>query len=259
MRISSQEMPADGSLTLLPSELGRKLLQSGKRGVVPVPEERGPGVSRALAKAMERGPTVSARQRTHSMADYFGVDRGPGVQLMAAYGRQPKNEEAFLRQSPAAGGFVATRKSDHSSLQQTVPDLAKMPFWVWRVLRVINPGDKFQQRSGQTIEATEMLYEAQLFLAKEAATARGELQPCWEVQSGNFFRTEQEKRKKRLKRILLGKKTKKTIKKADDSRFKIPLTALLRADNLVGGGFSLTPSRQIPAFVRLFLEKHFDI
>lgn len=253
---SAQEMPLDGSLALLPSELACRLLQNGKRGVVHV-KESAPGMSRALARAMERGPAAAARQRTHTMSDFYGVDRGPGVQLVAAYGRQPNNEASFLEQTPAAGGFVATRKSEHSALQRVVPELSEMPFWVWRILRVISPGDPIQQRSGEVTIATGPVYEAQLFLAKDAATARGEMQPCWEIQSGNFLRTEEEKHRKAVKKALFGRRKKKTIKKKD-CRLKIPLTAFLRPENLVGGGFSLTPSRQIPAFVRLFLEKHFQ-
>ena len=258
--LPAKELPADGRLNLLPSELARKLLETGKRGMVPLRAttnvESGP--SRALARCMEYDKTKNARQRTHSMADYYGIDRGEGVQLVASYGTQPRTTEAFLSQAVATGGFVATRAAQNSALKQMIPDLELMPYWVWQILRIYQPGESVQHRDGKATVATEPVYEAQIFVAASPETVQGKLQACWEIQAGGaFLRTAEEKQKRQVNKFW-GKKRKTTA--ADkQARFKLPLTAFLRPANVVGGGFHLTPARQLPAYVRLYLNGEFDV
>ena len=176
----AKELPADGRLNLLPSELARKLLETGKRGMVPLRAatnvESGP--SRALARCMEYDKTKNARQPMHSMADYYGIDRGEGLQLVANYGTQPRTTKAFLSQAVATGGFVATRAAQNSALNQMIPDFELMPYWVWQILRIYQPGESVQHRDGKTTVATERAYEAQIFVAANPETAQGKLQAC---------------------------------------------------------------------------------
>lgn len=207
---------------------------------------------------MEGGQTTQARQRTHAMADFCGVERGVGVPLVAGYGSQPKSEEAFLSQVPAAGGFVATRRPTNSALPRAVPNLGRMPFWVWRALQIHQAGQEVRKRTGETFVANETIYEAQIFVSKSPEQMQGPLEACWEMAGGEFLRTAAEKSRKRLRRAVFGghkKNAQKQKQKQKDSRYKLPLTALLRRGNLVGGGFHLTPSKQIPSYVRRYLLK----
>ncbi|CAE8653696.1 unnamed protein product [Polarella glacialis] len=254
---SGGELPADGRRSLLPAELAAKMLADGKRGMVLVPTTScmplASGSAGSLLELVGKEQIGMPRQRVHTMADYFCLARGRDVPLVALYGQQPRTDAAFLAQSPAVGGYVATRRATHSALAQACPQLKRMPFWVWRVLHAYQPGDSFPRPVQGLLVATEPVFEAQVHAASDPDTCRGSLEPCWEeLAGGQVMRTMAAKLKARARRQLFQQQGgKRNIDKSDN--LLIPLTAFLRPGNLIGGGFHVTPARHVPGYVHQFI------
>ena len=243
-------MPPDGRRSMLPRDLGAALRAAGKRQ---------PGVARAMLprqtvplEGAGVGPDIriggpvqrQARQLVHNLAEIFGVQRGVGIDILARYGRQPRTAAEFAARPPGLGGFVASRVYLASPLAQQEPGLTTMKFWVWRVVRVYQVGEEFEQSIGNHKAAAVTTYESQLYVA----TGSGALRPCWNrVARATFIRTLSEKARHKRKRLL------KSGRAKSSAEVRLPLLGYLRGGNLIGGGFHLTALRRVPPFVKHYL------
>lgn len=254
-RNSSGTMPADGRRTMLPGQLFQQLRFAGKRGgpaatVTPPPPDADSSAMRSLqATCVIRGRVRrTARQLSHSMRDSFRVVRGPRVDVVARYGRQPQSEAEFLARQPGIGGFVATLPAASSAFAQQDSNLVKAAFWTWRVLKAYQPGETFPEPVSGRQVAVEETYEAQLFAPGKDRKMRA----LWDKMSeAVFLRTKLEKQRHRLQLQRRGAK----VKKDKPHRVLAPLTAYLRKCNMLGGGFVLTSGGRVPPLVQQVLLK----
>lgn len=244
-------MPSDGRRQMLPRDLGIALMAAGKRRS---------GVSRALPRqavpvdGAGDGPDIRiggpvhrpARQLVHALAEIVGVQRGVGIDILARYGRQPHTEAEFLTRQPGLGGFVATRAILSSPMAKQEPGLSTMKFWTWRVIRVYQVGEEFDEPIAGRKGAAETTYESQLYVAN----ARGVLRPCWNrMARATFIRTLSEKARNKRRRLLRSGRAKSS------AEVRLPLLGYLRGGNVIGGGFHLTALRRVPPFVKQYLAQ----
>ena len=92
----------------------------------------------------------------------------------------------------------------------------------------------------------ERVFEAQLYcpVDKDATDMKQPLGPCFD----------------KLDRKLFLRNPRERALRGDDSVWSDhahkPLTALLRTCNIIGGGFGLTPTSRVPAFIHGYAERH---
>ena len=253
---------------LLPAQLAAEMRKAGKRDPSdlrdlrkrnsPLPPAQPPIGGVRLVPLGK--PPPAPRQFAHVMGDRLGVSRGDGVQLAARYGAVPKSKDEFQCRAVTLGCYVATRTFRSSPLARGSTKLTDAPFWVWRVIRVYQDGDDLDVPVGGHTSAPGTCYEAQLHW--EGPYKRW--LPCWNRMAlGSLLRTEQEKTQRAMKRALRypdpASKKRKREDKDDDpttenkSTVKTPVWSLLRPGNLAGGGFQLTRSRRLPAYVRNYV------
>ena len=95
--------------------------------------------------------------------------------------------------------------------------------------------------------AAEKTWEAQLFcpVDKHAADMSHKLGPCFDKLDKTLFLRTPEERKER-----------EGGGDALSDGIHKPLTAFLRAANISGGGFSLTPTGKLPGFIQRYAQAH---
>ena len=149
-----------------------------------------------------------------------------------------------MARPPGLGGFVATRAMGTSQLAAHAPGLKTMRYWVWRVVRAYQVGEKFDEPIAKQEFALVQTYECHLYV--EAAS--GMLHPVWHhVARAVFIRTLSEKARRKRRRLLQSGRAKSS------STIRKPVLGFLRGVNLVGCGFHLTSLRRVPKFIRQFL------
>ena len=187
---SSGAMPIDGSRQWLPHELAAKMRAAGKRAaLVPgVPAGR----PRPLVSPEPFDATPAARpppmnQFAHALAKSAQLARAPDVALVVSAGRAARSAEEFVRAPVAAGCCVVTRPAPKSLLGRASRRLAELPFWVWRVLRVFDPGSALPANSRHAAQAVDPTYEAHLYCPSAGVQMSAPMRPCWDVQNEQVF------------------------------------------------------------------------
>ena len=201
-------------------------------------------------------------QRAHQLSYQFDIARAADVELSVGTSAVPRSAEAFCHNPVAPGCFVVTRPAPKSPLGRASKTLQQLPFWVWRVLRVFDPGSALPANTLHLDTAIQPTFEAHLYCPAHGTSMSSPLRPVWDVQSATaFLRTPAEKAAKFLKAARKG--AAKLVPavpaggqaSAGGARVHAPLTAFLRPGNLVGGGFPLTMTSCVPQVVRTYVTK----
>ena len=240
----------------LPQQLAVEL---HTRGLRPHVADGAPGASGApgagfddLPAALRApGPPPPLIQRAHSLASRFGIVRGAAVELRTRPGPPPRTDAEFEARPLVEGHCVVTFPAPHSPLGKAVPRLATAPFWVWRILRVFQPGSVLPDNSRRIHQLDEVAFEAQLLAPTAPRGPRARMHLCWDVvPKAVFLRTPAEKAAFKDKQAArAGKRKRSRAEPLVPDRAHRPLTAFLRTGNVLGGAFCLTAPGAVPRFV----------
>ncbi len=239
-------------------ELPKALQRAGKRRVgVLLPRVVDPAAVPESSVSMGPSPMVVAApplaQRAHQLSQQFHIARAADVELSAGTSTVPRSAEAFRHNPVAPGCFVVTRPAPKSPLGRASKSLRQLPFWVWRVLRVFDPGSALPANTLHLEAAVQPTYEAHLYCPVGGGSMSRPLRPVWDVQGETaFLRTPAEKAAKAAKAARKGPHGQAS---GGPARVHTPLTAFLRTDNLIGGGFPLTVTSRLPQVVRTYVSE----
>ena len=251
---SSGAMPSDGSRQWLPHELAAKMRADGKRGAAVPGVREGHRRPLVFPEAFDASPAAAPppmNQFAHSLAKSAQLARAPDVALVASAGRAARSVEEFVQTPVAAGCCVVTRAAPKSPLGRASRRLAELPFWIWRVLRVFDPGSALPANSRHAAQAVDPTYEAHLYCPIVGVRMTTPMRPCWDVQNEQvFLATPSEKEALRGRPRGSSGRPGRKRKRSPEAEVHVPLTAFLRPGNLVGGGFGLSASERVPAIVR---------
>ena len=197
-RESKAQLPEDGHLQWLPHQLALKVIRARKaKSSVEswVSVESGlamptlPQSMRAVFPELDLGRRPRAlQQRFHKLGDLHGIARGDQVELhMGSLGERISSVEQFIRNKIKPGTCVVTHTASSSPLGRLQPDLASLPYWVWRVLRVIDRGDPLPVDGlGRATGAMSRTYEAQLLKPADGRMTSS-LMPLWDPRSTSLL------------------------------------------------------------------------
>jgi hypothetical protein len=225
----------------LPHELAKRLRRSGCRGAHGALAAPGVEDPHAAVPFLDLQIGVDApplRQVAHALSSTCAVERATDVPLVHKGSRGPKNIEEFKASPIVAGCMVLTRAARHCALARQCPDVARLAYWPWRILRVVREGSTLPANSRHLQRAAETTYEAHLY-CPGGGHMGGTLHPLWDEQSEMvFLATVEEKRGQRHKK-----------KDVDNYQpvVHVPIRGFLRPENIVGGGFQLTRAGRLPA------------
>ena len=242
----------------LPTELAPLLESIGRRPLLPPPAQSF-NPSDIPAELLAARPPAPLVQRSHIKAQRCGVQRGEGVVLRARYGPPPTTAAEFETRPIAVDGFVITPGATHSPLAKASPALAGETLWVWRVLRIFPAGEPLPANTMGRQRVDVDVFEAQVYAPVRPGLG-SPMEPCWDKMSrAVFLKTRAERLAKRQRNVAqrsapssLGSVG--SPEGAHDSVYE-PLCAFLRAGNVYGGGFFLTTTSRVPAFVRSYAER----
>ena len=229
----------------LPSELGALVARARGESQGLTAVERRSQAMEAIGILGVGAPRVLLKRRAHVAADIYGFTLGRGVDATLAVGVAAASVAEFPLRPVACGGFVIARPAGHSHWSRAAPVLAHFPFWLWRVLRVYAQGDPLP---GDGKPARGHTYEAQLYRPR-GASGRAKWSPCWTDGRPQFIRTPAEKTRHGV-HVLRRRKAGRQSAKSQPSPLFSPMRAFLRPDNVVGGGFHLTPGGSVPSHVQ---------
>ena len=187
------------------------------------------------------------RQRYHALGQVHGVICGPNVGLAAPNLKFPPKTVAELKARPImAGTYVITMPAKGSTLESTSEKLTGASIWLWKVLRVLEPGSALPPNTRQAKTTSERTYESQLYIPVEAPlTATSSFRPLWDKLSElSFLRT--------LGELRRGPDADRAT--AAEKMMHVPLVAMLRIDNILCGGFTLTNTQRLPVVVHTYLK-----
>ena len=166
--------------SMMPAALGKALASQGLRAQRPQStppsvswgswrssgSASGAGAAAAGEDQVERsGAQASAiRQRHHALAGVHGVQRGPGIPVTTPFGgRQAQSTEEFSERPVWLGACVLTKAAPSSPLGRKSSKLARLPYWVWKVLQVFEPGQELPATSAQR-SCDTTCFQAQLMI-----------------------------------------------------------------------------------------------
>ena len=146
---------------------------------------------------------VQMRQRLHALKQVLRLRTSKDVPVRQVGGRTPQQSlEAFRTRKVRLGQFVATPAA-HGKLDNIAKNLPKR-LWLWKILRILKPGEQMPKNTIRLKTCVETTYEAQLWTSKVENPGDypvGSLVPCWEkVPKGFFLRTPQEKALRRQRK-----------------------------------------------------------
>jgi len=195
----------------LPHELAAELCRRGLRHGSEVHAVHGAQSSKSLqseafvaeqdeAKLMASlGPNAlppALKQRQHGAAQIFGFKRGDRVQEMKTTTKTPSDAE-FQSRLILPGSFVISRPAVSSHWAKSSPKLKQLDFWLWRVVKVYQPGELLP---GLGKSAAEFTYQAHLFHTTKGLDVYGAWEQTWDVVGPQLMRTDDEKKKRSKKK-----------------------------------------------------------
>ncbi|CAK0830712.1 unnamed protein product [Prorocentrum cordatum] len=206
----------------------------------------------ASAALQATGDAPVPRQRWHALQQTCGIRRSEGTPI-AALPRScpPSTVDEFVRRPVIAGVHVLTDPAPNSPLGRTRQRLVGLPVWVWRVLRIIEVGGRLPPNSKHVAEATGRTFEAQLLVPRGPLWS-GPLKPAWRRGEVAFLLTPAEKAARRQAQSSPVSRP-ASLASAQVTQSNVPVTAMLRPENIIGGGFGLTASMCAPTVVRQFV------
>ena len=258
----------------LPAELAAAMREAGRRSLpsqqsqqsqLSLRAQQAPGFNReqgaahALLDAVEDvRPLVG--QRIHNAQDIHNFGKGPNVPSVKV-GAKPPSAEEFRKRQVFPGSYVVTRPAPSGPWTKGAEHLKDLDFWVWRVQQVFEPGQVLPGFSKQP--AKTYTYEAHLYQHSKGEGKQATWAPCFTDERPVFMKTADEKDVQRSKKIWgqhgkrVGERLLEAISKrssvAEDHDHLSPVRCYLRPQNVVGGGFSMTPAKRVPAFVRKYV------
>ena len=241
---STGAYPADGRRQWTPVQLAVCMLNHGQRGQQVAPSSA-TTIPSAWITEVEARPM---RQRYHVFASNCGVRRGNNVNISAASAKtQPKTESELRSRPILAGTFVITLPAPSSTLARQCRRLHTAPFWLWKVLRVLTPGDTLPPNTRHMTATDTTTYEAQVYAAAQPDSANSPFGPLWDkMAEAHFLKTVQEKqgRPKPVRR-----------EEPQSPKMHVPLIGMLRPENILLGGFMLTGTQRLSQVVRNALRQ----
>jgi len=276
-------LPSHGRYQWLPRQLGadmlRRKLRTGLSDDTPLSALRRPSVSHAscashvshvshgsgespMPSGMARPSDKAAApptQRRHLHAASYQLLRGRGVEEVVRQAA-PKTTAELKALPMLAGTFVVTAAASSSPLGRASEILGKIPYWLWRVLRIHRPGSALCREKKK---ADQHLYECHLHgpaIAKARVSMCVPMRPFFDMPRTNLIiKTPAEKAAATSfqQRVRAKKKQAKNAKKQAIKKKRQkgdPLIALLRDDNIWCKGFSLTTGKRIPPLVRKYAD-----
>jgi hypothetical protein len=250
-RTSRGEIPA--RRRELPIQLYQRMVADAKRRKRTTPQTTTTSTPSETAVTSETStwlettlqtPPPPMRQRMHLLAEVNGCVAGRGIEVTAAYGgRQPETVDEFVRRPIAAGSFVLTEPEvGIGRLGRSCTKLGRMQLWIWKVLQVYRPGAKLPANINCVGVRTEVTYECHLHVPDEGVSWANPVRPVWDLQAETtFLATPAEVAARAQSFGDVG------------PALHVPLTALLRRANILGGGFLLTSTRRVPPIVKTFI------
>jgi len=166
-------------------------------------------------------------QRAHELADLHGVRRGDGVNTVAVQTQPPKTDTQFLARPVIPGSYVLTAPARYTPLAKLNKPLQTVKFWVWKVLRVFEPGASLESNNRGVSSVQERVFEAQVYCSvdKNATDMKQPLGPCFDKFDRKLFLRNPHERAHR------------DDENAWSDHAHKPLTVFLRSCNILGGGF----------------------
>ena len=288
---SKGELPAWARV--LPHHLGVELQRQGLRHSRPQPksmmssESMGSLVSPKLMMSPDYAqeerearlldtiePQVQPRAlkiRSHGAADIYGFQQGQRLTSMVSSARGPSDED-FAKRLVMVGSFVLTRTASSSHWAKASAKLRELDYWMWHIVKLFEPGESLP---GFTKTEVVHTCEAHLYQPVDKQGVQGRWDKVWSKFGPTFLRTGKEKRKrerasqKKFHKVFkkqVGKRklqNRKTMPRRTSTEgpqkvrpLHVPLRSYLRPDNIIGGGFMLTPGRRIPRFVHSYWQRH---
>ena len=240
---STGAYPADGRRKWLPAQLATRMWDRGQRGQQQVVRSSATLPSAWITETEAR----PMRQRYHVLASNHGVRRGTNVSISIASAKvQPKTEAELRNRQIVAGTFVVTLAAPSSTLARTCRRLQNVTIWLWKVLRVLSPGDALPPNTRHKPETDTTTYEAQLYVAAAPDSGNSPFTPLWDkLAEAHFLKTVAEKR---------GETAPARIEDPQSPKMHVPLVAMLRPENILLGGFMLTGTQRLPTMVRKVLR-----
>ena len=186
----------------MPHQLAAEMRRRGVLGV------RGVRVTESVGSASSAGavgfdPATQPeplQQRAHVLGRSLQLARSTDVQVVAGPAGGPRTADEFRVSPVAAGSCVITRPATKTKLALLAPALQGLPFWVWRILRVVDPGSALPANSRRLAAADVTVFEAHLY-SPDNGTATGVMRPVWDVQEETvFLRTPAEKQGRKEKK-----------------------------------------------------------
>lgn len=178
------------------------------------------------------------RQRTHMLAQVAGVSCGRGVQVAAPFGgHQPATIDEFERRPVAVGSFVVTRARPQERVERACKNLNRMQFWIWKVLHTYKAGDKLPPNVSCIESRDAVSHEAHLYRPSSGTSWTCKVEPVWDMMAETIF-------------LSSGVPSDR-----QGPEIHVPFTALLRPEDVLGGGFLLTSAQHVPNIVRTFMTE----
>lgn len=240
---STGAYPAHGRRQWLPAKLATQMWNLGKRGDPVAPSSAAAPSASWITEAEVR----PMRQRFHTLGSNYNLRRGNNVCISAPSAKtQPKTAAELKNRQILAGLFVVTLPAPSSTLARSCWRLQGVPVWLWKVLRVLSPGDTLPPNTRRKTAINTTTYEAQLYAAVETGTGNSPFTPLWDkMAEAHFLKTAEEKR---------GHTEPVRTEEPQSPKMHVPLIAMLRPENILLGGFMLTATQRLPAVVRQYLR-----
>ena len=264
----------DKSLFCLPHQLGAAIRQRAVRAVPGFSAERDKADNFMQAALEPRG--VPVMRRAHVAASEFGFRDGPTVSAQPPKVPRQMTFEAFRASPVQAGTYVISRPAPASEWASLHPKLKRdLKFWLWRVMTVDHSS------SSSSSDAAGIQYKCAVCVPASGVSVKGKFNLVWvkegvqaapdrkmrtvveklrharkkarrrQTQSVQSVQPAQPKQSKQSKKLKHAMQSRRTIANKQGS---VPLTGILRPENIVGGGFILTGKGYVPKFVHQYFE-----
>jgi len=179
------------------------------------------------------------------LAEINCITAGSGIQVTAPYGgQQASTVEEFRARPIGVGNYVLTAADVQTHFfERECAKLARMKIWIWKVIHIYGPGSRLPPNISSVAGRDEITFECHLHVPDTGISWTSPIRPVWDLQSKTrFIATPQE-----------AAAAQATSFGETGRELRVPLTALLRRNNILGGGFHLTSTHRVPPVVKQFL------